>query len=124
MKQDTVVLAALGMTRGSLLRIEDGRDLRIRVWEGELWLTQEREREDRMLGAGQEFRLERDGKTVAYATERCLLTLYAPDPVMYARQLVLVRAGGTSEVVLHRAPLGLWASLFAPGARPTTAALR
>jgi hypothetical protein len=116
------------MTRGSLLRIEDGRNLHIRVWEGELWLTQERDREDLMLGAGQEFRLERDGKTIAYATERCLLTLAAPDPVQYARRLVLVRARSNSEVVLHSAPRRRgWTNLFARnlanGARPTTAAL-
>ena len=49
---ECVVHGSLGMTRGSVLRIEDGQDMTIYAWEGGLWLTQEGDRRDRYLGPG------------------------------------------------------------------------
>ena len=50
--QEYIVQGSLGLTRGSLLRVEDGQDLLVYVWEGELWLTEDSERTDRILRAG------------------------------------------------------------------------
>jgi hypothetical protein len=132
--QEYIVQGSLGLTRGSLLRVEDGRDILVYVWEGELWLTEEGERTDRLLKAGEWHRLERDGAAVVYALKRSVLTLTAPEPEYYARRIVLARAGSAAPVVLYSAArvrglhLGarlrqLWSSLFAPNARPTTAVL-
>ena len=122
-----VVHGSLGMTRASVLRIEDGRDMVIYVWEGGLWLTQEGDRRDRWLGAGDWFRVERDGVTLAQATERSTISLTAPRPESYARRIALTKAGTGIQVELYSAPgkdkPNFWTRLFASYARPTTAAL-
>ena len=103
-----LVQGSIGMTRGSILRIEDGCDILIHVWEGSLWLTQEGDPRDRYVGAGRWFRLDRNGTAVAYAMRRAVVTLTAPaaaKPSLGAR--------------LRR----FWAGRFAPHARPTTASL-
>lgn len=118
MNNEYVVRGSLAMRRGSVLRVEDGRELVIYVWEGALWLTQEGDARDRYLGAGSWFRLDRDGVALAQATSRSTITLTAPEPERYARRIAL----GQMEIYsAARAPF--WAGLFAPHARPTTAAL-
>jgi hypothetical protein len=127
-----LVQGSIAMTRGSVLRVEDGRDLVLYVWEGGVWLTQEGEARDRHVGAGEWFRLDRQGVAVASALERTVVTLTAPEPELYARRIALSRAGSALPVELYaadraRAPLAarvrqFWAGLFEPRARPTTAA--
>ena len=125
MKDPYVVCSALAMARGSTLCIEDGRDLLVYVWQGELWLTQERDGgHDRHLGAGASFRLDRDGLALAQATRRTTVTLTAAEPGPYARRIALARFG-EAPVELYAAakPRRFWVDWFAPHARPTTAAL-
>lgn len=98
-----LVKGDLSMSRGSLLRIEDGRDLVLYVWEGALWLTQEGDRRDRYLEAGQGFRLDRQGVAVAHATRRTVMSLTAPEPELYARRIVLAKAGTAAPVELYSA---------------------
>ena len=135
--EEFIVQGSLGLTRGSLLRIEDGRDMLVYVWEGEIWLTEERERRDRVLRAGEWHRLERQGTAIGYALRRSVLTLTAPEPEYYAKRIVLVKAGAPTPLELYNATrvrmpwiadVGarlrrLWAGMFAPHSRPTTAAL-
>jgi hypothetical protein len=122
-----VVHGSLSMTRGSLLRIEDGRDMVVYVWEGGLWLTQEGDRRDRYLGAGDCFRIERDGATLAQATERCTVSLTAPRPEAYAKRVAMTKAGTAMPVELYLAPEtdkpNFWTRLFSGYSRPTSAAL-
>jgi len=80
MRSEYVVNGALAMTRGSVLRIEDGRGLLLHVREGSIWLTQEGDRQDRYLGAGASFQLDRDGLAIAQATSRSTVTLTPPQP--------------------------------------------
>ena len=96
--EEFIVQGSLGLTRGSLLRIEDGRDMLVYVWEGEIWLTEEGERRDRVLGAGEWHRLERRGAAIGYALRRSVLTLTAPQPEYYAERIVLVKAGSAAPV--------------------------
>jgi hypothetical protein len=132
--QEYIVQGSLGLTRGSMLRIEDGRDLLVYVWEGELWLTEDGERRDRVLRAGEWHRLERQGAAIGYALKRTTLTLTAPEPEYFARRIVLARAGSAEPVELYSAARErragvsarlrrLWAGLYAPLARLTSAAL-
>lgn len=132
--QEYVVQGSLGLTRGSMLRIEDGQDLLVYVWEGELWLTEDGEKRDRILRAGEWHRLERQGAAIGYALERSMVTLTAPEPAYYARRIVLIKAGGAAPVELYDAARDraagfgarwrrLWLGLFASQSRPTTAAL-
>jgi hypothetical protein len=104
-----IVKGTLGMPRGSLLRIEDGPGLLVHVWEGELWLTQSRGFEDRVLRAGEWFRIARGGTSLAQALRRSSLSLSSPDADVPARRITLLRAGAAAPVVLHqRSPLHAW----------------
>lgn len=121
-----VVHGSLGMTRGSVLRIEDGRDMTIYVWEGGLWLTQEGDRRDRYLGPGDCFRIQRDGVTLAQATAASTVSLTAPRAELYAKRVAMTKAGTGIQAELY-APAketeSFWTRLFASYSRPTTAAL-
>lgn len=77
---ETPVQRSLGMTPGSILRIEDGCGTLIHVREGALWLTQEGDPRDRYVSAGRSFRLDRDGTAIASAMRQAVVTLAAPAP--------------------------------------------
>lgn len=128
-----LVHGSIAMTRGSLLRVEDGRDLLIYVWDGSLWVTQEGDARDYYIGAGEWFRVDRNGAALAYSLKRTVVSLTAPEPEGYAQRIVLAKAGTAALVELYsgagaRVPLAarlrrMWANLFNPHARPTGAAL-
>lgn len=132
--EEYIVQGSLSLSRGSMLRVEDGRDILVYVWEGEVWLTEESERKDRVLGAGEWHRLERQGSAIGYALERSVVTLTAPEPARYARRIALIKPGAAAPVELYNAgrdrATGLaarlrhaWLALFAPQARATSASL-
>ena len=100
---EVLVQGSIAMMRGSILRVEDGRDLTLYVWEGAVWLTQEGEARDRWVGAGEWFRLDRQGVAVAHATQRTVITIAAPRPELYARRIVLAKAGSAVPVELYSA---------------------
>src|SRR5688572_10319520 len=128
-----LVEGSIPMTRGSILRVEDGRDLTLYVWEGAVWLTQEGDLRDRYVGPGEWFRLDRDGVAVAHATQRTVMSVTAPIPELFAKRIVLAKAGSALPVELYAAAAAraslrarlvrFWAGRFAPHATPTTAAL-
>jgi hypothetical protein len=130
---DTIVQGNIAMTRGSILRFEDGRGLLLHVWEGAVWLTQQGDSRDRYIGPGESFRLDRQGVAVACAMRRTVASIGAPTPELYATRIALARAGSAVPVELYSAAragasLGarlrrFWADLFEPRSRPTTAAL-
>jgi Protein of unknown function (DUF2917) len=127
------VHGSIGMTRGSVLRIENGRDLLLYVWEGGIWVTQQGDPRDRYVAAGEWFRLDRNGLAVASALRRSTMAITAPAPELYAERITLSRGGSRVAEVLYAAatakssPMArlrrFWTGLFAPHARPTTAAL-
>lgn len=90
------------MARGSLLRIEDGSGMLVHVRHGEIWVTEEASSKDHVLGAGQSFRLERDGAALAYAFRGSLIELSAPALEIPASRIALSQAGAAGPVVLHR----------------------
>jgi len=101
--REYLVQDSLNLTRSSVLRIEDGRDILIYVWEGELWLTESGEREDRILRQGEWHRVARNGAALGYALQRSVVTLTAPQPVEFARRILLQRAGTSEPVELYNA---------------------
>lgn len=123
MGNEYVVHGSLSLARGSVLRIEDGSDLLLYVWEGSIWLTQEGEVRDRHLHAGAWFRLDRDGLALATATSRAALTVTATRPEGYAKRISLVTPESETQLYAGARERSLLSRLFAPYARPTTAAL-
>ena len=66
---------ALRMARGTLKRIEDGEGLIVRVLEGEVHITQERDRRDYFVPAGRTFILDRPGLALVFAIRPSALTV-------------------------------------------------
>jgi hypothetical protein len=60
-------MEVINLARGDLLRIENARDMRLRVESGAVWITQERDTRDVMLESGESFQLDRDGTTLMSA---------------------------------------------------------
>lgn len=99
-----IVQGPVALRQGAHMRIVDGLEQVIYVWEGAVWITQEGDREDYLRRAGEWFRLDRNGTTVVCAIGKASLTVAAP-----ARE----------PSAWHR----FWSGLFAAHARPTSAAL-
>jgi|SRR6185436_17376460 len=130
------VYGATGMPRGSLLLIEHGRGMQIELWDGELWITQEGDDRDYIIGPGARFRLDREGVVLANGLKGARITLTAPVPAHYAERITLTLAGSAPRVLYERsrecggwlAGIGhrivrYWTNLYAPQSSPTTAAL-
>jgi Protein of unknown function (DUF2917) len=128
-----LVQGNLPLARGSMVRIEDGREMLVYVWGGSVWITQEGDRRDRHVGAGGWFRITARGLTLISALGRSTITLTSPCEEGFAERIDLVRAGTGNVEPLFAAPSKLgalrarwaknWSGWFAPQARPTTAAL-
>ena len=69
---------ALNLAQGNILRIDDGTGMLVAVSEGEVWLTEEGNPRDIVLGPGESFELKRPGVCLLYAIEPARLTLSAP----------------------------------------------
>ena len=128
-----LVQGNLPLVRGSLVRIEDGRDMLVYVWSGSIWVTQEGDGRDRHVRAGDWVRINAAGLTLISALERCAIALTSPYEEGFAERVELVRAG-TGQVqpifvmpgkleALRARVVKTWSGWFAPLARPTTAAL-
>jgi len=126
----------MSVPRGSLVLIEHGRGMQIELWDGELWITQERDSRDYLIGPGTAFRLEREGIVLAHALRSARVTLTAPVPAHYADRIVLTLAGSAPRVIYERARerggrlAGIghriaryWTNLYSPYSQPTTATL-
>ena len=128
-----LVQGNLPLVRGSMVRIEDGREMLVYVWSGSVWVTQEGDRRDRHVRAGGWVRIKASGLTLISALERCAIALTSPYEEGFAERVDLVRAGTGQVEPISVMPGKLealrvrvaktWSGWFAPLARPTTAAL-
>ena len=117
-----VVHGGMAMARGGFVRIEEGRGMLLYVWEGELWITQEGDPADHLVGPGQWFRLDRAGAALACATRDAHVTLTAPVPSHYARRIMIglrvvyerSREPGGRLRALRMRLARRWANAFAP----------
>lgn len=84
---------ALDLSRGDLLALDDARGTTLRVSRGTVWITQEKELRDVVLGAGDTWMVERNGLTLVEAHAATSLAVVGPggDP---ARMHVTGRAHG------------------------------
>ena len=92
-RDEYLIEGAMPLLRNEQLRIEDGRDLLIHAWQGSLWITQEGDRRDVLLQAGQSFRLDRNGLALVKCWDDAVLALVSPHENRPARSIVL-RAPG------------------------------
>ncbi len=103
-------LGSIGLTRGQIARIENGKGMRLRVEAGSVWITEERSADDVCLKAGETYCIDKPGKTL-------ISTLRAPFALVSIEPVVPVRTTFVSRF------WSVWESLYADRACPTTAAL-
>ncbi|HEV3007731.1 MAG TPA: DUF2917 domain-containing protein [Burkholderiales bacterium] len=111
MKNEYVVHGSIAMTRGSLMRLEDGRGMRVHVWEGAVWITQEGDRRDYFVPARTSFRITGARLTLISAIARSSIALTSPYEEDLPGKLSALRARLAKT----------WAGWFAPHARATSA---
>jgi hypothetical protein len=84
----------------SLLLI-DARGTRVLVRNGSLWITQDRDRQDYVLGAGETFKLDRAGDAIVFALAPSEIELIEPAPVESAAatagKMLAVAAGAAGK---------------------------
>lgn len=68
------------LDRRELLLIENAHDQLLSCESGELWITQEGDRRDVILPAGQSWRIDRHGPLVLSAFKPSVATLVHPEP--------------------------------------------
>lgn len=82
----------LSLAGGEVLRVVDGCNLLVHVWQGSLWITQDGDRRDIVLAASESFRLDRNGVALAKAWGDTVLALASPRGARLSRD-VGVRSG-------------------------------
>ena len=121
------------LTAGSMLRVCDGKGRAIVVFEGQVWITQDDDQRDFVLGRGESFSVEHQGLTLVEALRDSKLLLVdaqpgvAPAPDSYAlyRQARELRAAVLAAMVrrgvlaMRRAAAGLVARALAVRPVPT-----
>jgi Protein of unknown function (DUF2917) len=91
-------LAATTLPRHAVHRLDDARGWLVTCLAGSLWLTQQGDRRDLVLEAGDEAVVERDGLTLIAALDDARFVLSAPLPLPAApapaprRRPLLLRA--------------------------------
>jgi len=68
----------ISLTARSVHRIEAGKGHRVTCVSGPVWITQERDRRDTILAAGQSFVLDRPGVAVVFAFKNATITVASP----------------------------------------------
>jgi len=76
---DTTSEVEISLLRRRMLRFWAGRGVTLRVIEGVVWITQERDTADIVLEVGQSFVLDGDGLALVSALKNSRLTI-APPP--------------------------------------------
>ena len=75
----TLPRAATPLRKGALLRLQHARGRAVAVFSGCLWVTQEGDVKDTIVGAGEELTIRKSGRTVITALEASCLTLVEPE---------------------------------------------
>jgi hypothetical protein len=93
------------LTAGSMLRLCDGKGRAIVVFEGQVWITQDADQRDFVLGRGESFSVDHQGLTLVEALRDSKLLLVdaqpdaAPDSYALYRQARELRAAVLAAMV-------------------------
>jgi Protein of unknown function (DUF2917) len=74
-EQQEAAMDVIKLERSDLVRIENARDMRVRVENGTVWITQERDTRDVMLEDGESLRLDCDGLALISAFGLALISI-------------------------------------------------
>lgn len=112
-----VVNGSLALEEDGMLLIDEGREMLVYVWSGLVWVTQEGEREDRVLKRGDWLRIEAGGRTVVSALMPSSLALTSPNEQDYAEAILVASPRREQPVALYRGQPKSLAALFNRAAR-------
>ena len=77
-------LALTHLARGKLLQLRNGRGKGVAVFDGHVWVTQDSDPEDHLLGTGESFAFDRPGLAIVQALSDASLLVFdldtAPGP--------------------------------------------
>lgn len=104
------------LPRGSVLRLENAQETLVCPRHGCVWLTQERDQRDIVLGPGQQFRITRSGRTLIEALRDSEIDLVSPHGERLAQRIDLVHRGA-SALPLYESRSGLRGRIAALGTR-------
>ena len=93
--------SAVKLTERGTISVVDGKGTRVAVTVGTVWITQDEDRRDVLLGSGESFVLDRDGTTIVEALADAIVEIDAPGPCVDAAPAS--RSNLTSLAVLGRA---------------------
>jgi hypothetical protein len=68
----------LDLTEGEVLTLIDAEGTRIAARGGRVWVTEEGDRRDHIVGEGQDFVVDRPGRTVVQALEAARVAIREP----------------------------------------------
>lgn len=122
---------------GSMLHLCDGRGRAVMVFEGQVWITQDNDPRDFVLGAGESFSIDREGLTLVEALHDSKLLLLdagpaadsLPSSYVLEQQARAQRSAQIAAWVRHgfdaasRFVADLFAHLRSPGAAPRPVAV-
>jgi hypothetical protein len=74
-------VSRLALTAGQIASLRDAQGTRIDCLSGSLWITQEGEGRDIVLGPGEQVTLDRNGKTVVHAFKPSLVLVVESSPI-------------------------------------------
>ena len=119
MELEHLVCGCLPLPRGSLLCIDDGREMLVHVWDGDgcVWITQEGDGRDVAVKAGESLRIERGGRTLIYAVRGSLIALTSPYAKHAAQRIEVVRPGKAQPMPVCQTERGWRGTLAALGTR-------
>jgi hypothetical protein len=72
-------LALTHLARGELLQLRKGSGKGVAVFDGHVWVTQDSDPEDHVLGAGESFALDRPGLAIVQALSDASLLVFDVD---------------------------------------------
>jgi hypothetical protein len=105
-------ITSIGIARGHLARIQNGRGLLLSVQHGAVWITQSGSTDDVCLTAGQSFRIARNGLSVVSAIDGAPLAVVTLAPAIRIRPSLAQR--------IATRVWSLWAGLYRVPSRPST----
>jgi hypothetical protein len=102
MRTNTVV-RPVHLDRGNVLRIVDGRGLRLTPASGIVWLTEQDSANDHVLAPGDTHALEQDGLALvlAHRPGRVMLEVPAGTPAPYRVEIAMSESGAGRRIVLR-----------------------
>lgn len=72
-------MALTHLARGELLQLRKGRGKGVAVFDGHVWVTQDSDLEDHVLGTGESFALDRPGLAIVQALSDARLLVFDVD---------------------------------------------